>query len=397
MGKISYNILSFNYVKFLLSVKSNIISNKSNINKSEKINYNEQRFKNSNFGNIYIGKDFYNYAFGDNSLNTIFDISNNFDFNNDYYVIDFKYITGCEDRTIINFLDDNRDIIFLNLREMDGVFLNQICTKLLSENQNYKLYDINGNEVNYFTQTTDNNNLISDGNIKNIVEDETLSIEFTNDIDSLVIVSDISKTITYTDIEYIRDLIPKFLLEKNEEIIKDLVIVDEWYYVDSSSIWVKPYVDIKNIFSKIDIYIFLIYELVEKIYDFILIEKVSKLKLIATSQQGALITDLVSKILDIDMLFFNTVGPKFGISQENDYLKELSNYNFISISDFICLGTELKILNAILLLTNSNLIKSFTFSSALDLNEGKISKKISSVIDVKETTIKYQISLIKGE
>ena len=163
-------------------------------------------------------------------------------------------------------------------------------------------------------------------------------------------------------------------------------------FLDSSGIYSSTYTHINRIFYCFNSYMFIIYELAKHIYDFG-IDKIDAL--ISTSKTGGIIATLVGKLLNKKVVHCLGLGPK-NTSISNIFNKIRRDKSYYVVSDFVCLGTEIKTLNTIITLAGANLIGGISVASYINTTSDKyaesILNKIISLVNTKEQNIDYIIS-----
>lgn len=185
------------------------------------------------------------------------------------------------------------------------------------------------------------------------------------------------------------------LLEESNSIIDHS---DNWVYLDSSGVYANYYIRIKNIFYYPDIYTYIIYRLVEHISEFQDFNKIDAL--ISTSKTGGIIATLVGAMLDKKVIHCLGIGPKNVADIENINEKIRTSKNYYLISDFVCLGTEVKIINTIVTCLKANIIGGVAVASYIDIqgnNDYSTSSlnKIYPLSNVNECEIDFKVSVLK--
>ena len=127
---------------------------------------------------------------------------------------------------------------------------------------------------------------------------------------------------------------------------------DGYQLLSSSSVYASHYVNVKELFQKPEDFALVLYYLTR------LVEK-KDLKydaLIATSKNGAILASLLGDLVDAEVVYCISIGPQFSIPA--DWLDQRieQGKRYLHVSDFICLGTEVKLINAILASRRSTLI-----------------------------------------
>ena len=153
------------------------------------------------------------------------------------------------------------------------------------------------------------------------------------------------------------------------------------------------YVDIKKIFLSFTDYDFIVYLMAEHIVN----NYTDFDALICTSKTGAVFANIVGQLIGKRVAYCVGVGPKFYVSIDdtNDAIKE--NDRFVFIFDFLCLGTEIKILNALLKRAKAYIIGGIGVASFLDLQSETLTDtifhRINALLNVQETELGYKIAI----
>lgn len=196
------------------------------------------------------------------------------------------------------------------------------------------------------------------------------------------------------DSSYINKIYQKHILTilQNNEVMlsKDKVSL----FLDSSGIYSNTYLYINKIFYSYDAYMYISYQLADRINDNNDFHQIDAL--VSTSKTGAIIATIVGKMLNKKTIHFLEVGPKFQCLKEQSIDKIRKNKQYYVISDFICLGTEIRLINAIINCLGGNLLGGIGVASYVDLNqeeyEQSILNSITSLITITDYGIEYKIS-----
>jgi len=201
-------------------------------------------------------------------------------------------------------------------------------------------------------------------------------------------------------------IIPNFVEEISHEVKKHIYSLTKKYsrktskgkgkkyhYLDSSGVYSNTYVNIKQIFNNVLDYTYIVYRLAETAQKRIAFYDA----LISTSKNGAILANLLGQILDKKVVHCISVGPKFALSldQLDSEIREKKNYLYVF--DFICLGTEVKILNAIIASKKANLIGGVGVASLIDNSnpdvEGSIISKMDYLVNIVDFGADYKIDI----
>lgn len=259
-----------------------------------------------------------------------------------YIGLDLEYVTNSESRVFKRFqsLNNIERIVFLNIDE-NSIIYQKLMTDLQELNPIY--YNRN--------------------------------VTFGNTINS---------NISYADNF-------KFAYNERIESIITSFSSKEVGFLNSSSVWSNYYVDFKKLFlytEETKIILFRMATIVNETFsDFDAI--------ISASKTGSVLANMLGYILDRKVIHFISIGPMFAITEKDILEKIKSHKKYLYIGDFICLGTEIKILNAIISNVNSELIGGVVISSYLNfrLNEfsDSILGKMQCIRKINDCGIDYKI------
>lgn len=171
-----------------------------------------------------------------------------------------------------------------------------------------------------------------------------------------------------------------------------------WLYLDSSGIYSNYYIRMKNIFYYPNMYTYVIYRLVEHISEFQDFNKIDAL--ISTSKTGGIIATLVGAMLNKKVIHCLGIGPKNVADIENINEKIRPGKCYYLILDFICLGTEVKIINTIVTCLKASIIGGVAVSSYLDIqgNSDYITSSLGKVFplsNINKCGIDFKVSVLK--
>lgn len=170
------------------------------------------------------------------------------------------------------------------------------------------------------------------------------------------------------------------------------IIKNQEYYLESSNMFANKYLNVKSIFEQFDIYITAGYYLslyIQKNYSD------RKYKLICSSINGAILSNIVNKFLKKEVVNFVSLGPKISI-RDKEMLNRLHfDEEYIYVGDMICTGAEIKLTQTILSLRNSNIVSGVCIAKYLNPSK---ELEIKTIVDVKnDTSFGYEIYPLKKE
>lgn len=165
----------------------------------------------------------------------------------------------------------------------------------------------------------------------------------------------------------------------------------------SSSVYADKYIDIKALFmNPADLRIILFY-LAKRI----VCEKKEYDALVATSKNGSVLAELLGQLLGRESIHCISVGPQFSVSAQtlNNSFKPGKNY--IYVGDFVCLGTEVKLLQVLIADRGATLVGGVSVASYIQLDNEDLKKQksplclISSLINLLDENIDFNIRIQK--
>lgn len=159
-------------------------------------------------------------------------------------------------------------------------------------------------------------------------------------------------------------------------------------FLESSGLYSNCYVNVKKLFSDVDSYYFILYSLAEMLYPYV--GKIDAF--ISTSKNGAILANILGGILNVKEVHLIGLGPKYSmkLGDSIECIKEGKRYTYIF--DFMCTGTELKIVSALVnskkaFLSYAAGIAKYKKDADFDLLE-----KLIVLADTKELGIDYKIA-----
>jgi orotate phosphoribosyltransferase len=116
-------------------------------------------------------------------------------------------------------------------------------------------------------------------------------------------------------------------------------------FLDSSNIYSNMYVDIKQLFYEPVIYLLAVYRLCKLIIE--VIDRDQFDGFICASNNGSVLATALSVLLNKKAIYLMNLGPHLTIMDREVIDNIQSSKRYIFIYDFICLGTELKLVKTI--------------------------------------------------
>lgn len=268
------------------------------------------------------------------------------------YVIDMRDIISYENKIFKKLLEcTNAKIIIINIQ--NSLF------ESIKEDLNNEYIEI------------DNKTLCSRDDLKNIYEklcDEIYNIYHN---ETIAIVHWMKQNVTQ---EKLRDIKP----------------------LDSSGVYCNMYINAKRLFIDPDKYCFVIYQMISMI-----IKSGCKFDaLVSASRNGANIASVIGWLLNKKVIHCTSLGPKFSLGASSGYKDVRKNKKYIYIFDFMCLGTEAKLLNALLSYKGASLVEGYGIANYIDFEDSSkfsVLNKMRSLVDVQRENVGYRIAGSKKE
>lgn len=269
------------------------------------------------------------------------------------YIWDFNNLDSINDRGLVDFFKDiskKRNAIILANVKSNSTLDRQIRYEILSYT-NTKLFGCDGME-NYLLGKNE-------------------AIAFGKD------------TIRKIRVNYLNDVINEFCIET------------KYQYLVSSGVYSNMQINMKNLFYHSEEFEYFSYLL----WNNIQVKNVDGI--IATSKNGVAFASILGKIMGLDVLYFN-IGQMFEETYNcSPYVKKGGRY--IHVFDVICLGSETKVLNALVNSQGGKVIRSVGCVCLLDLeivakkNRYSSMKQVTCLLGQNELTKEYKIYLKESE
>ncbi len=300
-----------------------------------------------------------------------------------------------------NILKANFNFKFDQKKYLSEEFMNSLYKFVEEKHTKYKTIIIDMEFVDYYAARAFSNfkSLIESGNIVIInINDQTELIKlFSSDLSSDKISIDNNMIFYYLN--------NKEVLENIEEdyklIVKNVITEIVNYctetkdqFLNSSSIWCNKYINLKKIFLNVDYTLIIVHQMSKHIInenDFSNYDA-----LICTSKTGAAFANLLGHALSKKVVYCISIGPVFAVENNIFFDELLENKRYLYICDFICLGTEIKIINAIISRKKSVLVGGLGIASYIDLKQPELNNsilnRVYSLINVDNRSFNYKIS-----
>lgn len=160
----------------------------------------------------------------------------------------------------------------------------------------------------------------------------------------------------------------------------------------SSSVYLSKYIDIKEMISRENtLFIYSLYNLslkikkhwIPNIGDVInLVNKYDRPTLICQNLNGSYIGSVLAKLLDLDLLVLDKLGPINKLYSTLDNKIE-QNKNYILVSDVVCLGSEMKIAKNLIIFLGGNYLGNISIIRIQTIFEkDKPNKNVECVLEI---------------
>lgn len=166
--------------------------------------------------------------------------------------------------------------------------------------------------------------------------------------------------------------------------------------LDSSGVYVNHYIALKNLFLDMDSAMFVVYKMAEKVRKEC--PMLEKKVLVCCSKTGAAFTSLLSMLLGLKAVYCVNIGPKFALDMDHLKREIQEGQEYIYTFDFLCMGTEVKILHALVSILGGHLVYGIGVANYLDISNEKfhdsIFSKLHTLIDIRKAVPGYEVSPI---
>lgn len=191
-------------------------------------------------------------------------------------------------------------------------------------------------------------------------------------------------------ISSIVDLVNTYRKKEVVNIISNLVEDEKKpILLESSGLYGNYYVDIKKLFLNVEDFYFIIYCLVVIVYPHVISERIDAF--VSSSKNGAIIANILGGLLDIKEVHLIGVGPKYSMELGNSIECIKPGKKYAYIFDFMCTGTELKIVSALINSKKGSLVYSAGIARYKKNINFNLIKETDVIINTKELGINYKI------
>lgn len=268
------------------------------------------------------------------------------------YVIDMKHIISYEDKA------------FKKL-------LKCVDSKIIIANIENVLYDSIKEDLDYKFIAINEKTLVSNKDLEMVYDKNHDEICNVYHEEAVLIVNWMKQNVKKSDIRNIKPL-------------------------DSSGVYCNMYINAKRLFTDPNQYCFIIYQIICLIME----NNCEVDALVSASRNGANIASVIGWLLNKKVIHCTNLGPKFSLAASSVYKDIRRNRKYIYIFDFMCLGTEAKLLNTLLSFKGAVLIEGYGIANYINLEENaqfSVFGKIRSLVDVQREKIGYRIAGSKEE
>lgn len=191
-------------------------------------------------------------------------------------------------------------------------------------------------------------------------------------------------------VEEVNDIVDRVTHEWNE-----FGQESEWQYLVSSNVYSNIYIDIKELFYSHENTLFVVYMLYQKIKNHL--NRIDGI--VATSKTGSSLGAILAHLCRKEFVYYN-IGQTYEEVHCNR-CRVSAGKKYIHIFDMMCLGSEAKVLNGLMITQGASLVKSVGIVCLLDLDIIKEKNRYSFLNNVdpllrnKDLKRDYKIALSK--
>lgn len=228
-------------------------------------------------------------------------------------------------------------------------------------------------------------NVAEDNNIKQKLSEDLESLEWDNN------------NIGYADgfkdkmrISEIVELVDTYRKKEVSKIVFNLVEDKKTpILLESSGLYSNYYVDIKKLFLDVQKLYFIVYCLAALIYPHIAINQIDAF--VSSSKNGAVVANILGGLLDVKEVHLIGVGPKYSMELGDSIECIKAGKRYAYIYDFMCTGTELKIVSALINSKKGSLVYSAGIARYKKNINFNLIKDMDVIVDTKQLGIDYKI------
>ncbi len=176
--------------------------------------------------------------------------------------------------------------------------------------------------------------------------------------------------------------------------IKDPCEQNTPYPLESSGLYSNMYINVKKLFLDTRAYYLVLYGMAIEAH------RMGEFDgFISSSKNGALLAAMLGAMLNKKSVYIQGVGPKYSMKFGNIQNEIKRGKSYIYIFDFVCTGTELKVISALINSNDAYLNGGIGFAQYDDSEKQKMfmNDKIRCLITTEEANLKYILAGNKGD
>lgn len=218
-------------------------------------------------------------------------------------------------------------------------------------------------------------------------------LDWSPDEDICLLNGNVSEAIMTAHKEVFSSLNKKLYIQILQD-IKDPCEKDRPLWLDSSGLYGNMYINVKKLFLSPESYYFVLYGMaleVEKWEEFD--------SFISSSKNGAILAALLGAMLNKKVVHIHGIGPKYAMRIGNIQNEIKRGKKYVYVYDYICTGTELKILSALVNANDARLaggIGLARYGSAERENQ-PVPEKIKCLITTDDAGLDYKVAGTEGD
>lgn len=176
--------------------------------------------------------------------------------------------------------------------------------------------------------------------------------------------------------------------------IKDPCKRGEPLLLDSSGLYSNMYINVKKLFLNPESYYMVLYGMATEMQNFGEFDG-----FISSSKNGAVLASLLGTMLGKKVVHIQGVGPKYSMRVGNVQHQIKKGKTYVYVFDFICTGTELKLVSALINANDASMVGGIGFAkySAEKRKKKEAIGKIRYLISTCEADIPYKIAGCKED
>lgn len=164
---------------------------------------------------------------------------------------------------------------------------------------------------------------------------------------------------------------------------------EETQFLASSGLYSNCYVDVKKLFYNMKEYYYVIFSLAKKIHNKMSQEPIDAF--VSSSKNGAIIANILGGLLNVKEVHLIGVGPKYSMELGDSIECIKSGKKYAYIFDFMCTGTEYKIVSALINSKKAYLAYAIGIAKYKKEMDSFIQDSVDALVDTKEMEIDYRI------